>query len=372
MLFDTVELVATLLAAMRIGAIPLPLNSLLPGRDLALTVAEARARVARGLCGASDRRRRAGRRRSRARARDRRGRRRSAGACCGRRRKVGRAGLGRPGRRGPVRHVGRLPRLLALHVRDDRPAEARHAPPCRPADHGGGLRARGARHRPRRPLLLRRAALPRLRARQRARLSRCRWVRPRSSRRRGPRSRTGSPRSCRPSSRRCSSPCRPSTPRCSAPISPKTRSLGAARRVRRRGAAGRAVHALPRALRRRDPRRDRLDGDDAHLRLEPARPLPPRLVGHGGRRLPRQAHGRRGGNDVGPGTPGQLWVSGDSAATGYWCHTDATRQSFHGEWLRSGDMYVESGTASTRISVAPTTCSRSAASGSPRPRSRRC
>jgi benzoate-CoA ligase len=29
-------------------------------------------------------------------------------------------------------------------------------------------------------------------------------------------------------------------------------------------------------------------------------------------------------------------------ATGYWCRTAATRQSFQGEWFRSGDMYVES------------------------------
>jgi benzoate-CoA ligase len=48
------------------------------------------------------------------------------------------------------------------------------------------------------------------------------------------------------------------------------------------------------------------------------------------------------GSDVAPGTPGQLWVSGDSMATGYWCRTAATRQSFQGEWFRSGDMYVES------------------------------
>jgi benzoate-CoA ligase family protein len=48
------------------------------------------------------------------------------------------------------------------------------------------------------------------------------------------------------------------------------------------------------------------------------------------------------GAEVGPGTAGQLWVSGDSAATGYWCRTEATRQSFHGEWFRSGDMYVRS------------------------------
>jgi benzoate-CoA ligase family protein len=46
---------------------------------------------------------------------------------------------------------------------------------------------------------------------------------------------------------------------------------------------------------------------------------------------------------VPPGTPGLLWVAGDSAATGYWCRTAATRESFHGEWFRSGDMYVESG-----------------------------
>jgi benzoate-CoA ligase family protein len=49
-----------------------------------------------------------------------------------------------------------------------------------------------------------------------------------------------------------------------------------------------------------------------------------------------------GGDEVPQGTPGQLWVAGESAATGYWCRTDATRQSFHGDWFRSGDMYVES------------------------------
>jgi benzoate-CoA ligase len=48
------------------------------------------------------------------------------------------------------------------------------------------------------------------------------------------------------------------------------------------------------------------------------------------------------GNDAPPDTPGQLWVSGGSAATGYWCRTDATRQSFQGDWFRSGDMYVQS------------------------------
>jgi benzoate-CoA ligase len=48
------------------------------------------------------------------------------------------------------------------------------------------------------------------------------------------------------------------------------------------------------------------------------------------------------GNDAPSGTAGQLWVSGDSMATGYWCRTDATRWSFRGEWFASGDMYERS------------------------------
>jgi len=46
------------------------------------------------------------------------------------------------------------------------------------------------------------------------------------------------------------------------------------------------------------------------------------------------------GRDVEPGRPGSLLVKGASIATGYWCRTDATRQVFQGEWLRTGDTYV--------------------------------
>ncbi|MEU8801556.1 benzoate-CoA ligase family protein [Spirillospora sp. NPDC048819] len=46
------------------------------------------------------------------------------------------------------------------------------------------------------------------------------------------------------------------------------------------------------------------------------------------------------GADVEPGTPGSLLVKGESIATGYWCRTDTTRQVFQGEWLRTGDTYV--------------------------------
>ena len=44
----------------------------------------------------------------------------------------------------------RLPRLLALQLGHDRPAEGRHAPPRQPAGDGRDVRAVGPRHRPRR------------------------------------------------------------------------------------------------------------------------------------------------------------------------------------------------------------------------------
>jgi benzoate-CoA ligase family protein len=47
------------------------------------------------------------------------------------------------------------------------------------------------------------------------------------------------------------------------------------------------------------------------------------------------------GRAVAPGTPGTLLVSGASAATGYWSRYDASRQVFGGEWLRTGDTYVQ-------------------------------
>lgn len=37
--------------------------------------------------------------------------------------------------------------------------------------------------------------------------------------------------------------------------------------------------------------------------------------------------------------PGQLLVSGPSAATGYWCRSDTTRSTFVGEWMCTGDLY---------------------------------
>jgi benzoate-CoA ligase family protein len=49
------------------------------------------------------------------------------------------------------------------------------------------------------------------------------------------------------------------------------------------------------------------------------------------------------GIPVPPGTPGTLFVRGDSTATGYWSRFDASRTVFQGEWLRTGDTYVQDG-----------------------------
>jgi benzoate-CoA ligase family protein len=46
------------------------------------------------------------------------------------------------------------------------------------------------------------------------------------------------------------------------------------------------------------------------------------------------------GRDVPAGTPGSLLVRGESIATGYWSRTDITRRVFEGRWLRTGDTYV--------------------------------
>jgi benzoate-CoA ligase family protein len=49
------------------------------------------------------------------------------------------------------------------------------------------------------------------------------------------------------------------------------------------------------------------------------------------------------GRDLPPGSPGTLFVRGDSTATGYWSRYAASRQVFQGEWLRTGDTYLKDG-----------------------------
>ncbi|MEJ2861786.1 benzoate-CoA ligase family protein [Actinomycetospora flava] len=46
------------------------------------------------------------------------------------------------------------------------------------------------------------------------------------------------------------------------------------------------------------------------------------------------------GRPVPDGETGTLYVRGDSICTGYWCRTATNRLMFEGEWLRTGDTYV--------------------------------
>lgn len=46
------------------------------------------------------------------------------------------------------------------------------------------------------------------------------------------------------------------------------------------------------------------------------------------------------GNDQPADEPGQLLVRGPSAAMGYWCRSGQTRSTFEGEWMRTGDLYA--------------------------------
>ncbi len=48
------------------------------------------------------------------------------------------------------------------------------------------------------------------------------------------------------------------------------------------------------------------------------------------------------GDDVASGEAGQLLVRGDSVATGYWCRSDTSRSTFVGHWMHTGDLYTRS------------------------------
>jgi benzoate-CoA ligase family protein len=48
------------------------------------------------------------------------------------------------------------------------------------------------------------------------------------------------------------------------------------------------------------------------------------------------------GRDVPDGETGHLLVAGESVTTGYWCRTATNRRTFEGPWLRTGDVYSRS------------------------------
>jgi len=46
------------------------------------------------------------------------------------------------------------------------------------------------------------------------------------------------------------------------------------------------------------------------------------------------------GEDQPDDVPGQLLVRGPAVATGYWCRADTSRDTFRGEWMHTGDLYA--------------------------------
>jgi benzoate-CoA ligase family protein len=109
-----------------------------------------------------------------------------------------------------------------------------------------------------------------------------------------------------------------------------------------------AGEALPEALQKRWTAHfgvDILDGlgstEALHIFLSNA----PRDIGPGtsGRPVPGYEVEVRdeAGTPVPAGTPGMLFVRGESIATGYWCRATTTRAVFQGEWLATGDTYVQ-------------------------------
>jgi len=47
------------------------------------------------------------------------------------------------------------------------------------------------------------------------------------------------------------------------------------------------------------------------------------------------------GEDVAAGTPGELWVSGESTALCYWNDHASSKQTFSGDWVRTGDVFEQ-------------------------------
>ena len=162
-------------------------------------------------------------------------------------------------------------------IRRAAPARRRVRPPA--ARHGrlrGAVRQGRARHRPRRSLLQRREAVFRVRPRQRAVFSvlgrrdgdSLAGAADAAERVRGDRAAPADAVLLRADRLRDAARAANAAPR----IGGRLRSVERPpRRVGGRGAAGRALRALQAALRRRHPRRHRIDRGAAHVHLESAR-----------------------------------------------------------------------------------------------------
>ena len=151
-------------------------------------------------------------------------------------------------------------------------------------------------------------------------------------------------RTCtRPSSdtgRRCSSRCRPATRCCSRTTATFDLSSLRLGRLGRRSAPAGDLRAIQAAVRRRHPRRHRVDRGAAHVHLEPARPDPSGLE-----RRRRAAATTRGSSTMPACRSGRARsaTSGLAAirrARSTGTSTRRRKDTIQGEWLRTGDKYT--------------------------------
>ena len=333
---DSPEFVAVFLAAMRIGAVPVPVSTMSRADGLAELLRDSRAR----LLAVSPRVRRPRRRRPLRPRPELRG--------------ILAAGTGADARCRCTRSTNcpasdgcgatpptTTPRVLALHLRHHRHAEGGHAP----ARLGPG-RLRDVRRRRCSASARTTAACPRPR-----RSSRTGWATRCCSRCRSGAAAVLEPAPSRPDAlvERAQEVRRDAVLRRPDVLRQHAARAAAGRRAGRR-AAGRvsAGEALPAALYQRWTGHfgvDILDGigmtEMLHIFLS-NRPGEVRARHHRRRRArlrPADPRRRRRARST-PGVPGTLFVRGDSTATGYWSRYAASRQVFQGEWLRTGDTYV--------------------------------
>ena len=93
------------------------------------------------------------------------------------------------------------------------------------------------------------------------------------------------------------------------------------------------------ALRRDDPRRHRLDRDLPHLHLQPARRHPARLVAASSSPATRRKIVDDDDQPVPPARSATCWSSGDSTCAAYWNKHEKTKDTIEGHWIRTGDKY---------------------------------
>ena len=262
------------------------------------------------------------------------------------------AGLGRARRRADQpRRAG----VLALLVRQHRRAEGLRASAARHGRVRGAVRQRRPRHRSGRPLLQRRQAVLRVRSRQRAVLSVLRRRDDDSlaggadaaERLRGDREaqadavllgadrlRDAARARPRPALGRRSAILQTSDGGISISRPSASRSRPARRCRRRSTIASSSASASTSSTASDRPRRCTCSSRIVRTRFVPVR-AGCWCAGYEARLLDDE------GDAVLPGEIGNLWIRGDSICAGYWNQHEKTKNTIEGHWIRTGDKYTQ-------------------------------